>query len=92
MLDEPELGLHPYAVVVLADLLRSAAERTQIIVSTQSVTLVNQLSPEDVIVVDRLGGESIFRHLSEDEISSWLDDYALGDLWEKNVIGGRPGS
>ncbi len=62
LLDEPEPGLHPYAVVVLADLLRSAAERTQIIVSTQSVTLVNQLSPEDVIVVDRLGGESIFRH------------------------------
>ncbi len=92
LLDEPELGLHPYAVVVLADLLRSAAERTQIIVSTQSVTLVNQLSPEDVIVVDRIGGESIFRHLSEAEISSWLDDYALGDLWEKNVIGGRPGS
>jgi predicted ATPase len=92
LLDEPELGLHPYAVVVLADLLRSATERTQIIVSTQSVTLVNQLSPEDVIVVDRVGGESIFRHLSQDEISSWLDDYALGDLWEKNVIGGRPGS
>ncbi len=92
LLDEPELGLHPYAVVVLADLLRSAAERTQIIVSTQSVTLVNQLSPEDVIVVDRIGGESVFRQLSEDEISSWLDDYALGDLWEKNVIGGRPGS
>ncbi len=92
LLDEPELGLHPYAVVVLADLLRSAAERTQIIVSTQSVTLVNQLSPEDVVVVDRVDGESVFRHLSQDEISSWLDDYALGDLWEKNVIGGRPGS
>jgi predicted ATPase len=92
LLDEPELGLHPYAIVVLSDLLRSAAERTQIIVSTQSVTLVNQLSPEDVIVVDRNGGESIFRHLSQDEISSWLDDYALGELWEKNVLGGRPGS
>lgn len=91
LLDEPELGLHPYAIVVLADLLRSAAERAQIIVSTQSVTLVNQLSPEDVIVVDRVGGESVFRHLAREEISSWLDDYALGDLWEKNVIGGRPG-
>ncbi|HEX9732321.1 MAG TPA: AAA family ATPase [Thermoanaerobaculia bacterium] len=91
LLDEPELGLHPYAISVLADLLRSASERTQIIVSTQSVTLVNQLSPEDVIVVDRVKGESIFRRPSSEEISSWLDDYALGDLWEKNVLGGRPG-
>ena len=91
LLDEPELGLHPYAIGVLADLLRSASERTQIIVSTQSVTLVNQLSPEDVIIVDRMKGESIFHRPSSEEISSWLEEYALGDLWEKNVLGGRPG-
>ncbi|RMH18128.1 MAG: chromosome segregation protein SMC [Acidobacteria bacterium] len=91
LLDEPELGLHPYAITLLADLLRSAAERTQLIVSTQSVTLVNQLAPEDVIVVDREAGASVFRRLNEADVASWLDDYALGDLWEKNVIGGRPG-
>ena len=90
LLDEPELGLHPYAITVLANLLRSAAERTQVIVSTQSVTLVNHFNPEDIIVVDREDGQSIFRHLPEGEIDNWLDDYGLGDLWEKNVLGGRP--
>lgn len=90
LIDEPELGLHPYAITVLAELFRSAAERTQLLVSTQSVTLVNQLEPEDVIVVDREGRESLFRRLGEEEIAAWLDDYALGELWEKNVLGGRP--
>jgi predicted ATPase len=90
LIDEPELGLHPYAVTVLADLLRSAAERTQVIVSTQSVTLVNQLSPEDIVVVDREGRESVFRRQSSTTIESWLDGYSLGELWEKNVLGGRP--
>jgi predicted ATPase len=90
LIDEPELGLHPYAIAVLADLLRSAAERTQVIVSTQSVTLVNQLSPEDIVVVDREGRESVFRRQSSATIESWLDGYSLGELWEKNVLGGRP--
>jgi predicted ATPase len=90
LLDEPELGLHPYAIAVLADLLSSAATRTQIIVSTQSVTLIDHLSLEDLVVVDREGGESTFRRLSKKELSSWLDEYTLGDLWEKNVFGGRP--
>jgi len=91
LLDEPELGLHPFAITVLSDLLRSAAQRTQVIASTQSVTLVNQLSPEDLLVVDREGAESKFRRLGEEEVASWLDDYSLGELWEKNVLGGRPG-
>lgn len=90
LIDEPELGLHPYAVTVLADLFRSAAERAQVIVSTQSVTLVNQLSPEDVVVVDREGHESAFRRPSSADLESWLDGYSLGELWEKNVLGGRP--
>lgn len=90
LLDEPELGLHPYAITVLANLLKSTAEETQIIVSTQSVTLVNQLDFEDIIVVDREGQQSVFRHLTDDDMGNWLDDYGLGDLWEKNVIGGRP--
>jgi predicted ATPase len=92
LLDEPELGLHPYAITVLADLLRSAATRTQVIVSTQSVTLVNQFGPEDILIVDREDGASVFRRLTSQEIESWLDDYALGELWEKNVLGGRPGA
>jgi predicted ATPase len=92
LLDEPELGLHPYAITVLADLLRSAATRTQVIASTQSVTLINQFGPEDILVVDREDGASVFRRLTSDQIESWLDDYALGELWEKNVLGGRPGA
>jgi predicted ATPase len=90
LIDEPELGLHPYAIVLLASLLRKTATRTQVIVSTQSVPLVNQFQPEDIIVVDRDGPVSTFRRLERVELENWLDDYGLGDLWEKNVIGGRP--
>jgi predicted ATPase len=90
IIDEPELGLHPYAITLLASMLQSTATKTQVIVSTQSVPLVNQFSPEDIVVVDREAGQSVFRRLSEEEISSWLDEYGLGDLWEKNILGGRP--
>lgn len=90
LLDEPELGLHPYAIKLLASLLKSAAEHTQVIVSTQSVTLVNQFDPDDMIVVDRQDNQSVFRRVDDDEVENWLADYSLGELWEKNVIGGRP--
>jgi len=90
VLDEPELGLHPYAISLLADMARSVAPHTQVILATQSVTLVNQFEPEDILVVNRLQGKSVFRHVSEEEMASWLDDYGLGDLWEKNLLGGRP--
>jgi len=90
LLDEPELGLHPAAITLLAGLLMSAAARAQVIVATQSVTLVNQFEPSQVWTVDRDSQQSVFRHLSEAEMSGWLDDYALGDLWEKNVLGARP--
>jgi predicted ATPase len=90
LIDEPELGLHPYAITVLASLLRSAATETQVIVSTQSVPLVNQFAPEDIIVVDRGDRQSTFARLGEKDLAGWLDDYGLGDLWEKNLLGGRP--
>jgi predicted ATPase len=90
LLDEPELGLHPYAITILAELLRGASTKTQVIVSTQSVTLVNQFEPQDVIVVEREGGQSVFKHVEAEQMDKWLDDYGLGDLWEKNVLGGRP--
>ncbi len=90
LIDEPELGLHPYAITLLASMLRSAATKTQVVASTQSVPLVNQFLPEDIVVVDREEGQSIFRRLDVTEISTWLDEYGLGDLWEKNVLGGRP--
>lgn len=90
LIDEPELGLHPAAIQILAGLFQSAATRTQLIVATQSVTLINQLLPEHVWVVDREDGQSVFKNLKTADMSSWLDDYSLGELWEKNVIGGRP--
>lgn len=90
ILDEPELGLHPYAITILAELLRGAAAEKQVIVSTQSVTLVNHFEPEHIIVVERSDGASVFRQLDEAGMESWLEEYGLGDLWEKNVLGGRP--
>jgi predicted ATPase len=96
LLDEPELGLHPAAITLLADLLASAATRTQVIVATQSVTLVNQFEPDSVWAVDRQDSQSVFRHLSEQQMVEWmknygdLEGYSLGELWEKNVLGARP--
>jgi len=91
LIDEPELGLHPYAITVLASLLKSASQDVQVIVSTQSVPLVNQFNPEDIIVVDRKDAQSTFSRLGEKDLEGWLDDYGMGDLWEKNLLGGRPG-
>lgn len=90
LLDEPELGLHPAAITILAGLLKKASKRSQVIVSTQSVSLVNEFEPEDIIVVDRNEGETAFKRLEADKLETWLNEYSLGDLWDKNVIGGNP--
>lgn len=90
LIDEPELGLHPYAITVLADMFKQVAEQRQLIVSTQSVELVNELAPDDVIVVDQEAGASTFRRYSEAELGDWIKEYSLGELWKRNVLGGRP--
>lgn len=90
LIDEPELGLHPYAITVLADILKQVSEEKQIIVSTQSVELVNELEPEDIIVVNQKNDESVFERLDNSALSSWLEEYTLGELWKNNVFGGRP--
>ena len=90
IIDEPELGLHPYAIEILAELVKAASKKTQIIISTQSPALVDCFEPEDIIVVTRENGESIFKRLVQDELSSWLDEYSLGDLWRKNIMAGGP--
>ena len=90
LLDEPELGLHPYAIAILAGLLKSSSQNAQVIVATQSVTLVNQFEPEDIVVVDRKNNQSVFCNLAKPDINGWMEDYGLGDLWEKNGFGGRP--
>ena len=90
LVDEPELGLHPYAITLLAALMRSVSTHKQLIVSTQSVELLNEFDPEDIIVADRHGGRSLLRRLEPDELSQWLEEYSLGELWKKNIFGGRP--
>ncbi|QIK59684.1 AAA family ATPase [Dysgonomonas sp. HDW5A] len=90
IIDEPELGLHPFAINKLAGLIKKASARTQIIVSTQSVNLVDNFTPEDIITVDREDNQSVFKRQDSDELKDWLDDYSISDLWNKNVIGGRP--
>ncbi|HEY7494495.1 MAG TPA: AAA family ATPase, partial [Candidatus Tectomicrobia bacterium] len=90
LIDEPELGLHPYAITVLASLMRSAAIKAQVIVSTQSVSLVNQFDPEDLLIVERRDRATVIEPLDLQRLSTWLEEYALGELWEKNVLGGRP--
>lgn len=90
LVDEPELGLHPSAIVQLADLVRAASQQCQLLLSTQSVTLLNQFDADDIIVVDRRDGASVFSRLDPEALVEWLDDYAIGELWEKNLIGGRP--
>jgi predicted ATPase len=90
IIDEPELGLHPYAITLLGGLLRSASTRMQVIVSTQSVELLNEFQIENLIIVERENGESIFKRVAEDKYNQWLEQYTLGELWEKNIFGGRP--
>jgi len=90
LIDEPELGLHPYAINVLAALLRSTAKSKQVIVSTQSVGLLNEFEAGDVIVCDRIEGATHLHRLDESALTNWLDDYSLGELWQKNLLGGRP--
>lgn len=90
LIDEPELGLHPYAITVLVDIFKQVAEDKQLIVSTQSVELVNELSPQDVVVVDQEDGASTFRRYTEEELSGWLQEYSMGEIWKRNILGGRP--
>jgi len=90
IIDEPELGLHPYAIVLIGALIRSASKRMQIIISTQSVPLLNEFSINDLIVVEREKDVSVFKRHNELDFQRWLEDYSVGELWEKNILGGRP--
>jgi predicted ATPase len=96
LFDEPELGLHPYALTLLGNLFKQAAEtygstvQKQVIISTQSAPLLSEFAPEDVIIVERHNGESTFQRLDAATLSEWLTEYSLGELWQKNLLGGRP--
>ena len=89
LLDEPELGLHPYAITLLASMLKQASVASQVIVATQSPILLDHFEPEDVLVANRVDGATMLERLDSDRLKAWLDDFSLGELWEKNEFGGR---
>jgi predicted ATPase len=91
LVDEPELGLHPQAIALLAALIKQASTQTQVIISTQSSLLIDHFQPEDVLVADRVQGSTQVTRLDSAKLSAWLEEYSLGQLWEKNELGGRPG-
>ncbi len=88
VIDEPELGLHPEAIRILGELIRDAAKRTQIIVATQSPLLLDQFSIEDIVVVNRREGQSVFERLHLADFDEWLENYSVGELWSRNIIAG----
>lgn len=90
LLDEPELGLHPFSLKLLAGMFRKVSKKTQIIASTQSVTLADCFDIEDIIVTDRINNATEFKRLDKENYSQWIEEYTVGDLWQKNLIGGVP--
>ena len=90
IVDEPELGLHPYALNIVAGIFGKASYHTQILISTQSSSFLDNFNPEDVITVDRVGQESQFKRLNPEALEAWLEEYSLGEMWEKNIVGGGP--
>ncbi|MFZ4544752.1 MAG: AAA family ATPase [Saprospiraceae bacterium] len=91
IIDEPELGLHPFAINKLAGLIHKASAQSQIIISTQSVNLIDNFEPEDIITVDRSENQSVFHRQNSEVLKDWLSEYSnISDLWNKNVIGGMP--
>jgi predicted ATPase len=91
LLDEPELGLHPQAIAVLASMIRQASHHAQILVATQSVPLLDEFSLSEIVVARRSERETKLDRLKEDDYTEWLKEYSAGELWRKNVIGGGPG-
>lgn len=92
ILDEPELGLHPIAIAKLSGMIKSiAAKGCQIIIATQSTDLISHFDAEDIITVDQINGESVYKRLSSEELGLWLEDYTIDELWKRNIISsGQP--
>jgi len=90
IIDEPELALHPATIALLAGMLRSASVNKQIIVATQSSDLVSEFEPENLIVCERMNGLTSFQRPNLENLKEWLQDFSLGELWKKNIFGGRP--
>ena len=89
-IDEPELGMHPYAITLLSDMIKKFASRHQIFIATQSTDFINEFSASDLIITEEKDGETSFSRINDVQLEEWLCEYSLGELWKKNVIGGRP--
>ncbi|MBB1139711.1 AAA family ATPase [Myroides sp. WP-1] len=94
IIDEPELGLHPFAIGKLSGMIKSVSKKeTKVILATQSTDLISYFEPEDIITVDQLEGESVFKRLDSENLKEWLDTYTIDDLWKRNIINaGQPNS
>lgn len=90
LVDEPELGLHPSAIHLLYSMIRSASSNVQVIISTQSPILLDYFDPSEVLVAEQIDGSTKLSRLDSQSLKDWLEDYSLGELWEKNLIGGKP--
>ena len=92
LIDEPELGLHPQVIDLLASMIKECAQHAQIVVATQSPRLLDSFDPEQAIVAETntTTGSSNFKRLKEDDLKDWLEEYSLSEIWEKNIIGGQP--
>ena len=90
IIDEPELGLHPAAEAILVGLIQSVSKICQVVIATQSATFVDAFVPEDVIVTEMKDGATSFKRQSSTDLKDWLEDYTLGQVWQKNLMGGRP--
>ncbi len=86
IIDEPELGLDPIAIHVLAELIQVASQKSQVLIATQSLALLDQFEVEDIIIVRQELGASVFRRLKEEDLVEWLKSYSLSELWLKNVL------
>ncbi len=90
LLDEPELGLHPAAVSLVGDMIRSLSVDRQVIVATQSPLLVDAFDLSEIITLDLREGQTECRKVDPKEYRQWLEDFTTGELWQKNLLGGRP--
>jgi predicted ATPase len=92
IIDEPELGLHPFAIAQLAEMIKEAAINTQIVIATQSPGLVDEFEASQITIIecDEENESTIAHKLNEKELSEWIENYSLSELWDKNVLGGRP--
>ena len=92
VLDEPELGLHPSAIVELASMVKIASQHAQVVLATQSPALLDEFKPEQITVIERdpVSKSSIFKQFTEEDLKDWLEEYTLSEIWDKNILGGKP--